>query len=125
MKRLALSLCLISGATWVWSQSGSIPLPLDTLDHWYAVKRTTEDVAKTYGVLWAAKRTEADSCSSLVESKDRSIADLRRAYASLEAENRANEERYREAFLAGERRKRRAPWVAAAFFGLGLFLGSR
>jgi hypothetical protein len=109
----------------VWSQSGSIPLPLDTLDHWYAVKRTTEDVAKTYGVLWAAKRTEADSCSSLVESKDRSIADLRRAYASLEAENRANEERYREAFLAGERRKRRAPWVAAAFFGLGLFLGSR
>lgn len=125
MKRLALSLCLISGATWVWSQSGSIPLPLDTLDHWYAVKRTTEDVARNFTVLWSVKRAEADSCAELTRAKDKSLDDLRRAFGSLEAENRACEDHSRA--LAGklDRRKRTGPWVGVGLFALGLWLGSR
>ena len=125
MKRLVLSLCLTSGATWAWSQSGSIPLPLDTLDHWHAVKLTTEDVAKDYKVLYAVKRAEADTCSKLVVSQAGTIAHqsmlLGRCEAEVEREGLDRDKWFR----AAEGRKKAAPWLVLAGFVVGVVVGGR
>ena len=125
MKRLVLSLCLTSGATWAWSQSGSIPLPLDTLDHWYAVKLTTEDVAKDYKVLYAVKRAEADTCSKLVVSQAGTIAHQGMLLERCGAETERLEEDRDRWFRAAERRKKAAPWLVLAGFVVGALVGGR
>ena len=125
MKRLVLFLFLTSGAIWAWSQSSSIPLPIDTLDQWYAVKLTTEDVAKDYKVLYAVKRVEADTCASLVVSQAGTIAHQGMLLERCGAETERLEEDRDRWFRAAERRKKAAPWLVLAGFVLGVVVGGR
>ena len=107
------------------ARAQTFPLPKDTLDKWYAVKLTTEDVAKDYKVLYTVKRVEADTCARLVASQAGTITRqgtlLERCGANVE---RLEEDRDRW-FRAAERRKKAAPWMVLAGFVVGALVGGR
>ena len=107
------------------ARAQTFPLPKDTLDKWYAVKLTTEDVAKDYKVLYAVKRAEADTCASLVVSQAGTIAHqsmlLGRCEAEVEREGLDRDKWFR----AAEGRKKAAPWLVLAGFVVGVVVGGR
>mgnify|MGYP001474769280 CR=1 FL=1 len=103
----------------------TFPLPKDTLDKWYAVKLTTEDVAKDYKVLYAVKRVEADTCARLVVSQAGTIAHQGMLLERCGAETERLEEDRDQWFRRAERRKKAAPWLVLAGFVLGVVVGGR
>lgn len=89
------------------------------------MKLTTEDVAKDYGVLWAAKRTEADSCASLAASRLGTIQKLQTGWDGCKGDLQALRGQYGDLYAADRRKARKGPWIAAVAFVLGVLLGSR
>lgn len=74
MPKLFLFLLLLSGPSWANCQI--LELPVDTLNHWYSTKRTTEKVLTKKSVLYEARNAEVFSLRKAVKEKDVQIIDL-------------------------------------------------
>lgn len=61
-------------------------MPLDTLDHWYAIKRTTESVLGKRTVLLAARKSETELLRQALEGKEREVKALKDVIGSYDTE---------------------------------------
>jgi hypothetical protein len=89
------------------------------------VKLVTEEVAKDYGVLWAVKREEADSCARLAASRLVTIQEQQTGWDGCKGDLQALRGQYGDLYAADRRKARKGPWIAVGAFVLGVLLGSR
>lgn len=104
-------------------------MPVDTIDHWFAVKLTTEDVAKQWGLLWSVRNREAAKCGDLVLAQDSTIRDERRRREIAEALTEQYVQDYKDVVRASNSgkfgRTLRDIGIAVAAFLVGRELSGR